>query len=685
MFARLLIVILGLTSFALSQNRPAPAPPKVPDLLLGAAWYPEQWPESRWEKDIELMQKANIRMVRVGEFAWSTMEPEEGRYELDWLERAVNLAGKHGIFVVVGTPSSVPPAWLTEKYPETVRIAENGRPEQQGFRHQYDFASPKYREFTRKIAEQLAKRFGHNPYVIAWQIDNEIAWPSHSPDTRTKFQQWLQNKYGTLENLNRRWTTAYNSQTYFEWTQIPLRTSFGTHPALLLNWKQFIGDTFRSYLKDQIDIIRKYADRRQRITTNTMGWFDNFDHYVVSQDLDFSAWDDPIGQMPFDPINNGAANDLTRGFKRKNFWVMETTAGTTGWNAVNTLLDKGLMRAVMWHDIGHGADAIAYWQWRDALNGWEQNHGAIVDVDGLPEPLYAEMAQVGAEFEKAGPALAGTAVKSEVAVLHSYESRWDINWQRLHKNYDPIELLISYYKPLRQLRRSVDIVSPTADLSQYKLVIAPGLAVLTEAAAKNLARYVEQGGNLVLGQRSGMKDDDNARWPQAQPGPLAALLGGGVEQYFALLNPVSVSGEWGASEAKLYAEQLYVKSPDTKVLMRYGKSNGWLDGAPAVITRKVGRGTITYVGVWMTDDAMKTAVERMLTSAGVAADFPEVPAGVEVYRRVAANKEIFVIENFSADQQKIQLPKPMENVLEGGQVNSVTLPVYGVAVLKASR
>jgi beta-galactosidase len=246
-------------------------------------------------------------------------------------------------------------------------------------------------------------------------------------------------------------------------------------------------------------------------------------------------------------------------------------------------------------------------------------------------------------------------------------------------------LLLSYYKPLRESGYSVDIVSPLADLSQYKLVIAPGLSVLTNETTKNLLSYVQQGGNLVLGQRCGMKDDDHARWPVRQPGPLASLLGGIVEQYFAIPSTILVSGEWGNLEGKIYVEQLRVTAPDTKVVMRYGRGNGWIDGTPAVLTRSVGRGTITYLGIWMNDDGMRTAVKQMLASAGVSPEFPELPNGVEVYRRIGDKKRVFVVVNFSPKRQDIQLPEAMENVLEGGKSSSVTLPVYGVAVLKTSR
>lgn len=657
--------------------------PEPPAPMLGAAWYPEQWPESRWNADLDLMQKAHMHLVRVAEFSWSRLEPEEGHYDLDWLERAINAAGEHGIYVVLGTPTCAPPVWLTEKYPETLRTTENGKRLEHSTRQAFNWSNPKYRELSREIVRKLAMRFGHNPYVIAWQIDNEYRSPSFDAGTRVLFQQWLRSQYGTLDHLNRRWSSDYWSQTYNSWEQIPIPDN-NDNPGLRLKWNQFVSDTWGSYQKNQIDVIRQYAEPRQRITTNTMGWFDGYDHYVVSRDLDFSAWDDPIGERPFDPIRNGAAHDLTRGFKNKNFWVIETTAGPTGWASVNTMLEKGEMRALLWHDVGHGADAMSYWQWRDAFNGQEQNHGAIVDVNGEPMPLYQEMAQVGREFDKAAPLIRGTTVQSEVAILHSYNSRWVLNWQKLNRSHDPIAELLSYYRPLHHLGHSVDIVRPDENLAKYKLVVAPGLNLLTEEEAENLIGYVKAGGHLVLGQLSAMKDGDNSRWPQRQPGPLAELLGGAVEQYYAIKAPVPVpvTGTWGIGTADGSVEQLIAIAPDVKVLMRYGKSDGWLDGQPAAITRSVGSGSITYIGAALDDASMQRAARWMLKESRVGPELPAVPDGVEVYRRVGEERKIFIFENLGRRAQTVHLPHEMTNVLDGGKAVNLTLQQYGVAVME---
>ena len=661
------------------QAQPSPPPP----LLLGTAWYPEQWPESRWEADLVLMQQAGIHMVRVGEFAWSRMEPSEGQYDLDWLDRAISAAAKHGIYSVVGTPTAAPPAWLTRKYPETLREDENGRRAEHGNREQYNFANPKYRELARKIAEQMAKRFGHNPYVLGWQIDNEYEMQSLDAGTKAQFQNWLKARYGTLDKLNDAWTTQYWSEAYADWSQIPIQTGYG-NPGLLLAWMRFVSDTWRGYQKNQLEVIRANCDARQFITTNTMGWFDGYDHYTVEQDLDIAAWDDYVGQGHLDESKNGAADDLTRGFKRKNFWIMETQPGSVNWAPINNSLDKGEVRAMAWHNVGHGADAVSYWQWRSALNGQEEYHGTLLGADGTPVPLYPEVQQLGAEFAKAGHVLAGTSPKSEVAILHSYDSRWAIQWQKHNNEYDPVKALLSYYGPLHAISQSIDVIPPTDPLTQYKLVVAPGLNVLSGVAAKNLIDYVRQGGHLVLGQRSAMKDDDNALQTERQPGPLVDLLGGRVEQYYALVEPVPVTGKFGSANGKLWAELLSANAADTEVLATYGPSNGWLDGKPAAITRKVGKGRITYIGAWLDDAGMVASAKWMTDVSGVKPALGAVPDGVEVNPRYGPKGAVYILVNLSKSQQTVTLPSKMTDVLEGSSKNSVTLPRYGVAVLSAA-
>jgi beta-galactosidase len=679
-FASVLLVLVLLTPFTYAQ---ATNYTDQPPILLGAAWYPEQWPESQWDADLSLMEAAHIHVVRVGEFAWSTMEPTEGQYNFGWLDRAIAEAAKHHICVVLGTPTAAPPAWLTQKYPETLRVDENGRRAEHGNRQQFSFADKKYRELAHDIAERMAVRYGHNPNVVGWQLDNEYAEPDFGPEAKAQFHAWLQKKYGTIANLNHHWATTYWSQTYNNFDQIPVRQD-DENPALLLDWKRFVSETWKSYSLNQISAIRPHADPRQFITTNTMGWFDGFDEYVVHSVLDMAAWDDYISSDTFDYDDNGARNDLTRGYKRKNFWVMETEPAFVNWRRTNTALEKGQVRDIAWQDIGHGADTVEYWQWRANPNGQEQYHGVMVGIDGKPAPVYAEIQQVGKEFNEAGAALAGTTPHSEVAIIQSYPSRWAINFQRHSAKFDPVTELVAFYRPLRDQSQAVDVVSPDAPLDGYKVVVAPALNVLPQSIADHLIAYVKQGGHLVLGPRSGMKDQYDALNPQRQPGPLVNLLGGSVTQFYALDSKVPVSGEAGSGTANIWAETLTATSPATKVLMRYDKSNGWLDNQPAVLERNVGNGSITYVGAWLDQQLLEKLTASWLEQAGVKPIVPNTPDGVEVCERSGNGKTVLILINHNTTPQQVTLPDEMTNLLasDHARVSSVNLPKYGVAVLE---
>jgi beta-galactosidase len=669
---------------AVAQSTPA-VPSQIPGhdaVLLGTAWYPEQWPESRWDEDLRLMEAANIKVVRITEFAWSRMEPAEGHYDLEWLDRAIALAAKHHIVSVLGTPTATPPAWLTLKHPEILRVEPDGQRVTHGNRAHASAASVIYRDYCRKITEQMAGRYGHNPNVVGWQIDNEYGYAlmSYDDETRGQFRQWLKAKYGTLDNLNTRWTTAYWSQTYDDWNEIPIPV--GEHnPGLMLEWKHFITTTWTDYQHNQITVLRRYIEPRQFITGNFMGFFDGFDHYTLTEPLTFASWDDYVGTGHLDAVYNGLSHDLTRGFKHENFWVMETQPGMVNWSKLNNFLHQGEVRAMAWQAIAHGADEVGYWQWRSALNGQEEYHGTLVGADGTPVPLYTEVSQIGHEFTAAQEALRGTVPVSEIALLYSYDSHWAIQWQKHTEKYDDIGLLKSYYGALRKLSQSVDVVSANALLEGYKLVVAPSLNVLPKDIAGHLLEYVRGGGHLVLGPRSGMKDEFNGLLAQRQPGYLTEALGGRVEQFYALEKNVPISGAWGSGEASIWAEQLGALAPEVKTLLSYGKSNGWLDDQPAVVTRDYGKGRITYVASVLDDKLMAAAAEWMVQDSRVNPIFGPVPEAVEVSRRRGAGKDVYILINTSQEARNVALPRSMKLLLAGKEAGNAALGPYGVEVL----
>ena len=674
--------------------------------MLGAAWYPEQWPESRWNADLTLMEQAHFSVVRIGEFAWSTMEPTEGHYELAWLDRAIALAASHHIAVVLGTPTDAPPAWLTSKYPETLRVDENGMRAKHGNRRQFNYANPLYRRLCAEIVAQMARRYGHNPNVIGWQIGNEYTDESFDIATRRQFQHFLHDKYKTLANLNANWTTAHWSQEYSAWSQIPFPIH-GGNPGLLLEHKHFVTATWRNFQKNQIDVLRPIIASSQFITTNIGGlaWSDNWDHYTVTADLDLASWDDYVGQGHLDVPKNAMLNDFVRGWRRQNFWVMETQPGSVNWAPLNNTLAPGETRALAWQDVGHGADAILYWQWRSALNGQEQYHGAIVGPDGEPNPIYSEIRQLGVEFREVHAALEDTSPRASMALLHTYDSRWAIDFQPHTREYDQQQVLQRFYKPLENIGASngdaVDIIDPArAPLDSYKLLVAPSLNVINDALAAKLTAWMKAGGHLLLGPRSGMKGQFNSLNTQRQPGPLASSLGAKVEQYYALDHKVDLISTNEAfqlpvnSTANIWAEALSPRSSGASVILEYVDPNGWLDHQAAMVTRPIGKGSISYLGTLPDTAALDTILWQAANNAGIAMPGAPPPEGFELCRRVSKDgrRSVLIVINHTDKSGSVQLPARDRNLLQprpdGSPVGklsttktTLTLAPQGVAVL----
>jgi len=650
---------------------------------MGTDWYPEQWPDARWETDLRMMEAAHLNIVRIAEFAWSRMEPSEGHFDFDWLDRAIRLAEKHHIAVVLGTPSAAPPAWLTQKYPETLRMELEGQRVTHGNRAHGSVTSVKYREFCRRISEEMAKRFGRDPNVVGWQIDNEYGYSlmSFDEEARHQFQEWLKVKYKTISALNDHWTTTYWSQTYDSRSEVPI--PIGSHnPGLMLDWKHFVTFAWTGYQQNQIDVLRAHCEPRQFITGNFMGYgFNGFDHFVITRPLSFVSWDDYVGSGHLDPDANGLSHDAMRGLKQENIWIIETQPAFVNWSNLNNALDKGEVRAMAWHDIGHGADEVGYWQWRSALNGQEEIHGTLLGADGEPVPLLDEVAQTAKEFSDVQDVFRGTRVVSQVALLNDYDSRWAIDWQKHTAKYDQFGILKSYYHALRRIAKSIDIVSPDVSLDRYKLVIAPDLYLIPKDRAEHLAAYVKSGGHLVLGPRSGMKDEFNALLTLRQPGYLAEALGGHVEQFYAMEKIIPATGSLGDGEVSVWAEQLKTTLPDAEVLLRYGKSNGWLDGQACAITRPYGRGRITYIGAVLDERLIAAAAQWMAKASEITPAFGPVPDGIEASRRVGPNGSIFVLINFSPEKRTVTLPRAMRSLLEAQDLTQLDLSQYGVAVL----
>ena len=630
------------------------------------------------------MRKAGLTVARLAEFAWSTLEPAEGEFDFDWLERAISLLASAGIVSVLGTPTAAPPAWLVHQHPDVLAVDESGRRVQFGNRCHYCVNAPECHTATRRIVAAMAEHFGSNPHVIGWQLDNEYNRVCYCDHCRHLFQRYLENKFGSLDALNQRWATRYWSQTYSAWEQIPI--PIGPHnPGLMLEFKHFVTQSYSRFQRLQLDALRPHLRPDVWVTHNFMGWFGGFDHYVLAQDLDLASWDWYVGTGHHDYLTTGAAHDLTRGFKRRSFWVMETQPGSVNWSSINNPLNKGEARAMAWQAVAHGADAVLYWQWRPAPNGQEQYHGTLVDQSGNPRPFYEEVEQLGRDLATGSPLLAGSKTPARVAIVNSYDSRWSIEWQRHHRDFDYVAHLLHYYRPLAARNVAVDIVSADTPLKSYRLVIAPALLMLDDDIVERLRDYVSWGKYLVLTIRCGMKDEYNAFLPSRQPGPLADIAGVEVEEYYALQKEVPVIGNWFSGVSRLWAERLKVLNEVVCPIARYGPSNGWLDDQIGITVNSHRGGMVYFVGAYLDEPAQQAFIDRILRTAGIR-PVMETRQGIEVRQRVnAKGQETFIVINHEQVEQVVQLPWPAHEHLSGLEVTSeLDLAPYGVALLTRS-
>jgi beta-galactosidase len=329
-----------------------------------------------------------------------------------------------------------------------------------------------------------------------------------------------------------------------------------------------------------------------------------------------------------------------------------------------------------WQAIQHGADAILYWQWRSARNGQETYYGTVLGQDGEPNPIFGEIAKLGGELQATSAALGGTEPVAKLAFIYSYDSRWAIDLQRHHKDFDPIKAFTDFYRPIRVQSQGVHVISPDADLSRYRLVVAPNMMVMTETEAAALEAYVRGGGHLVLGPRSGMRDDANALYPRTQPGPLADLLGAHVAQYYALDEGVALTGAI-AGKASIWAEELTPTAPDVRTIATYRDPGGWLDGKAAIVTRKVGSGSITYVGAWLDPATMSTLAAGLLAEAKVTPVIAGAHPDFEIAEREGKGKHILIAINHGKEAHPLALPAGAKPA--GGDWADGRVAAHGVA------
>ena len=658
-------------------------------LYYGADYYPEHWPEERWAQDARLMQEAGFNLVRLGEFAWSRLEPRPGRFEFSWLDRAIELLAAHGMRVVLGTPTASPPPWLMAELGDAYRVDQDGQRATYGNRREYCPAHPGYRERSRVVVAALAEHYAQSPHVVAWQIDNEFGEPCYCPICARRFQAWLAARYGSLERLNQAWGTVFWSHEYSDWAQVPLPWSSGgsPNPGLALDFRRFVSDLYVEYLELQLGAIRAHCPGHP-VTHNFMGFgYEGLDYYRLASPLDLVAWDNyPRGAWApaevVDPVPLALGHCAMRGLKRQGFWVMEEQSGASGWETVSPSPRPGEIRLWAYQALAHGADGILYFRWRSCRFGTEQYWHGILDHDGRPRRRYQEVKAMGQELARLGPALAGTQVRAQVALTNCYDSRFAFQVQPNHPEFSYRELATALYRALHRRNVAVDVVAPLSDLSAYRLVLAPALHVVPDEVAAHLARYVAEGGVLLLTARSGVKEATNTVVDLPLPGRLAGLCGVEVEEYDALppqvTRPVAGEGPLAGMEAggaaTLWCDVLQPRGAE--VLARY--AGGYYAGRPCLTRQRSGRGQAVYLGTVGNKVLNQALIDWLLGEAKVTPG-PATPAGVEA----AVRGELLFLLNHADEPREVRLGRGYRELITGRPVaGSLRLEAKGVAVLQ---
>jgi beta-galactosidase len=667
-------------------------PPRARPFRLGVAWYPEQWPEERWPLDVRLMAEAGIRVVRVGEFAWSRLEPRRGALDFDWLDRVLALLAEHGLEAVLGTPTAAPPAWLVAETPELLPVDRDGRTFPFGHRRHYCPNNATYREESRRVVSALADRYGADERVVAWQIDNELGGRCYCPRCEAAFRGWLRRRYGTLEQLNASWGTAFWSQSYGAWEEIhvppagavPLPEGFlraSPSPAHALDYHRFVSDSYVEYQRLQIDEIRRRSTLP--VTHNLMGFgFGELDYHKLAHDLDFVSWDNYPLLKPGDGwLESALGCDAMRGLKEAPLWVMEQQVGPLGWETIRTPR-RGQLRLHTFQMLAHGAEVVSYFRWRSARFGTEQHWYGILDHDGRPNRRLRELSELARELDDLATLLAGTEPATQAAIVFDYDARFALELQPTNPALGHVDAIRSHYAALRRQGIDVDLLAPGADLSAYPLVAAPSLYVVDGPAADALRAYVAGGGVLVLGPRCGFKDRMNAVPERPLPAWLDELAGLEVADVASYLDGrgVRLDGVLGDGAFRGWFEELAPKGAEP--LYRYAELD--FAGTAAVALNRFGGGRVVYVGGVATDAMLRDLYAWLAQEAGL--ETLDVPADVEAVtlRRPGDDGYLRFLLNSAGEERVVPIGVEAASHLDGAlDRGSLTLGPYGVALLEA--
>lgn len=685
------------------SNAFPPISPKVPAMLHGADYNPEQWllyPEILQE-DIRLMKLAGCNVMSVGIFSWVSLEPEEGQYRFEWLDRVLDSFAENGIYTFLATPSGARPAWMSAKYPEVLRVEKNRVRNLHGLRHNHCYTSPVYRAKTQAINAKLAERYAHHPAVIGWHISNEYGGECHCELCQEEFRQWLKRKYDhDLDRLNHAWWTVFWSHTYTSWEQIESPAPHGESQVhgMNLDWRRFVSDRTVDFCKHEVDSVRSYNPSLP-ITTN-MHMTDSIDYRELAKVVDVVSWDAyPEWHYSKDGDDAGIGawaamhHDLFRSLKKKPFLLMESTPSLTNWQSVSKFKRPGMHKLSSLQAVAHGSDSVQYFQWRKSRGSSEKFHGAVVDHSGHEHTrVFRDVREVGDVLARLAEVV-GTVTPAETAILYDWDNRWAIkNAQGIRNSglhYE--ETVLQQYRALWELGIPVDLIGSGDDFSGYKLIVAPMLYMISTENGRRLEEYVEQGGTLLATYWSGIVNETDLCHLGGFPGPLRRTLGIWAEETEGLhsrdLNGVMMKednglGLTGSYEAHEIAELIHLEGAEA--LGDYGSD--FYAGRPALTVNRFGQGHAYHLATRVKDPEFYVQLYRAVASrAGLTRTLDTaLPTGVSAQSRTDGVHDYVFIHNFSGREQEVLLDGRKYTNMETGErcAGLVKLGVNGIIVLK---
>lgn len=667
--------------------------PSYPHFLHGADYNPEQWLPDKavWDKDMELMKLANCNEMSVGIFSWSMLEPREGEYDFSFLDEIIAKIGDNGGKVILATPSGARPRWLAEKYPEVLRVGPDGVRDHFLGRHNHCLTSPAYRRKVREMNTRLAERYGKNGTVVAWHISNEYGGECHCPLCADAFRDYLRQKFhGDIEALNRAWWTRFWSHTYDSFDQIEppgKYTETGTH-GLNLEWHRFVTEQTASFIENETAPIRELSPHLP-VTINMMFEFYDLNYHEVAKVIDIASWDSypEWGSTDDAAIAQKTAfwHDLYRSLKDRPFLLMESTPSLVNWKPYNKLKAPGLDTLSSLQAVAHGSDSVQYFQWRKSRGSSEKFHGAVVGHDGTADTRVFRSVQRTGQVLQAIDEVCGTLTEAKAAVLFDWENWWALDdaqgYAKDDKKY--LDTCYSYHREFWKRGIDCDIVSPLADLSRYKIAVAPMLYLVDEARAANLKKFVEQGGTLYATYALSTVDGNDLCHLGGIPGlGLVEVFGLEAEEIDTLYPHERCSAILEGEEHELvdYCEVLKLKGAAPLAVY----SSGWYEGAPAVTEHSFGAGKAVYQACRDTGSLKDKVFGKLLQELELTGPLEgAVPHGVTAQTRTDGENSYVFLQNYSpAPSGPVTLRQPMTDLITGETVKEAALEPYGFRILK---